>query len=387
MTKLKYDQCVRGDVKISKTDEKKYKIKFKKISDFLVYQVWVDDKTVNENRNVLNQKAIDWVNTNFTNNKNISFTPTTVMELGNKKYVFVIINAYMNNKNEVVFSVSTKSINTESLANSRLPIGKFQNVRFDIDPTPTNVGNGLCIPTPCTCFNFPYGIQLDNSGLYYLPSTDTATTNNVPINGVSYPPALWDAVNGYSFCFCNPCYQGVQYNFNITNANITNIITNLPDIYCLLWYYSNYNDYASMAVPTNNTLFPKITLPLYNSNSNSCQVYGGLFVQGLLTNLTTNSPLYNNVVFGFNSDSVSYVSLSSLSTYPGTAGLSLVGLASSNQAGEITYSLIPPLLAGTSISNNTLYLPETALSTITIQASQPYFNGTISFQLLFSLNY
>jgi len=30
----KYDQCVRGDVKISKTDEKKYKIKFKKISDF-----------------------------------------------------------------------------------------------------------------------------------------------------------------------------------------------------------------------------------------------------------------------------------------------------------------------------------------------------------------
>jgi len=42
----KYDQCVRGDVKISKTDEKKYKIKFQKISDFLVYQVWVKDKTV-----------------------------------------------------------------------------------------------------------------------------------------------------------------------------------------------------------------------------------------------------------------------------------------------------------------------------------------------------
>ena len=51
--------------------KKKYKIKFQKISDFLVYQVWDKDKTVNENRNVLNQKAINWVNTHFTNNKNI----------------------------------------------------------------------------------------------------------------------------------------------------------------------------------------------------------------------------------------------------------------------------------------------------------------------------
>jgi len=300
------------------------------------------------------------------------------MELGNKKYVFVIINAYMNKKNDVVFSVSTKSINTESSANSRLPIGKFQNVRFDIDPTPDNVGpGGVCVLTPCTCSNFPNGIQLENSGLYYLPSTDTATTNYVPINRMSYPPALWDPTNGYSFCFCNPCYQeGVQYNFNVTNANITNIITNLPDIYCLLWYYSNYNDWNSITgVFTNNTLFPNITLPLNNSNSTACQDYGEDpgFVPELLTDLTTNSPLYNIVI---SSNGLTIL------TYPGTAGLSLVGLANSNQAGEITYSLIPPLLAGASISNNTLYLPETYYQTIYIQASQPYINGTISITIL-----
>lgn len=73
------------------------------------------------------------------NNKNdeLVFTPTTIMETEDyEKYAFVIKNAYMNSCGKVVFTVSTEEIslaNNTSKKSVRLPEGKCNNVRFDID--------------------------------------------------------------------------------------------------------------------------------------------------------------------------------------------------------------------------------------------------------------
>ena len=144
----KFDQVVKGNVDIKKLSKNKYKITFSKISKFLKYQVWSSSsKKLNEERSVFYQKANKWVN-NFNSlnaalkasNKPL-FTPTTVMEIGDNKYVFVLDKAklrksHKDHKNHVVFTVSTKEIELSNGASKKLlklPSGKHDGVRFDID--------------------------------------------------------------------------------------------------------------------------------------------------------------------------------------------------------------------------------------------------------------
>ena len=96
----RFDQVVKGNVDIKKLSKNNYQIVFIEIEKFLLYQVWSDSsKTSNEERSVYYQKAKQWIN-NF-NSLNASlkasnkplFTPTTVMEIGNSKYIFVIDEA------------------------------------------------------------------------------------------------------------------------------------------------------------------------------------------------------------------------------------------------------------------------------------------------------
>ena len=68
------------------------------------------------------------------------FTPTTVIEMEDQdeNYAFVIHKARLNTCGHVVFTVSTKEIKLESNNTSskkliKIPCGKFNNVRFDID--------------------------------------------------------------------------------------------------------------------------------------------------------------------------------------------------------------------------------------------------------------
>ena len=92
-----FDQIVKGSITIKKQCKKKnYIITFRTNNQFLRYQVWSADNAVNSSRSVYKQSANSWVNQ--FNNLNASlkasnkplFTPTTVMEIGNKKYLFVI---------------------------------------------------------------------------------------------------------------------------------------------------------------------------------------------------------------------------------------------------------------------------------------------------------
>jgi hypothetical protein len=139
-----FDQIVKGNVSIKKLSKDEYKITFSKIGKFLMYQVWDKDSVdLNNKRIVKYVSAKEWVTTFKGYNKELDkngkplFTPTTIMETEDDcVYAFVIHKAYLNSCGKVVFTVSTKEI---SLANNtskklvRLPEGKCNNVRFDID--------------------------------------------------------------------------------------------------------------------------------------------------------------------------------------------------------------------------------------------------------------
>jgi hypothetical protein len=137
-----FDQIVKGNVTIKKISRNyKYKITFRKIGKFLQYQVW-DKNNINsrnDKRIVRYNSATQWIYSFIEQNKILKplFTPTTIMEIDNdKKFIFVIQKAYFNSRGYVIFIVSTREIqlqNNSSKKLTQLPIGKCNNVRFDID--------------------------------------------------------------------------------------------------------------------------------------------------------------------------------------------------------------------------------------------------------------
>jgi len=152
--KREFDQILSGDVKIKKLNNsnKEYEIKFSKknISKVLTYQTWSSTSAaLNSSRKVGEVKAKDWVKiffpkTPYATYAAVPFTPTTVMELGNKRHVFVINNAKVK-EGRVVFYVSSKDIdpnntNKQIKKLKKIPTTKkgremFRRVRFDIDDT------------------------------------------------------------------------------------------------------------------------------------------------------------------------------------------------------------------------------------------------------------
>jgi len=194
-----YDQILSGDVTISKvsSDDYTHKITFSKknISNVLMYQVWSDSSVeLNNDRIVKEVKATTWVKRAFrkieddsgdsdarpdcictkefkpvicangkkySNNcvagcagqtncvpfSDVPFTPTCVMELNNR-HVFVINNAKVNQRGQVVFYVSSQNIVLPSSQNNpnnkelkllkRIPTGSFRKARFDIDASKNN---------------------------------------------------------------------------------------------------------------------------------------------------------------------------------------------------------------------------------------------------------
>ena len=172
-----YDQVVKGNVKIIKiknNSDYTHKITFHKMGKFLQYQTWdpkgiveithlprdpgnenhprafneakeyiknnpdkvkIINYKINEDREVVLKNAKEWV---LFFNGVPGFTPTTVMEIGYKKYIFVIKKVKMNKNDKVVFYISTKEIHLDNKSNKmeklkKIPEGKYKNVRFDID--------------------------------------------------------------------------------------------------------------------------------------------------------------------------------------------------------------------------------------------------------------
>ena len=158
-----FDQIVKGNVTIKKLSSHRYRITFSKIGKFLVYQVWDKDNAgnLNSNRSVVYLSVKEWVE-NFNNlNKRLEeknkplFTPTTIMETEDYEcFAFVLDKANVNSFGRVVFTVSTKQIKLESNNTSsknliKIPCGKFNNVRFDIDAPDRKLPNVVYNVSDC----------------------------------------------------------------------------------------------------------------------------------------------------------------------------------------------------------------------------------------------
>ena len=152
-----FDQIVKGNVSIkkSKSSKDRYTITFSKIGKFLMYQVWdKDSENLNKKRKVGYVSAKTWVTAVKKYNKEIEdsdsdkhlYAPTTIMETEDDIYAFVIHTAYLNSHGQVVFTVSTKEISPQNNTSKkllRIPCGKFNNARFDIDNILDDFLNGL----------------------------------------------------------------------------------------------------------------------------------------------------------------------------------------------------------------------------------------------------
>ena len=157
-----FDQIVKGNVSIkkSKSSKDRYTITFSKIGKFLLYQVWDKDSVnLNKKRKVGYLSAKEWVkdfkkgNERLEENGKLLFRPTTIMETEDDDiYAFVIHKACLNSHGQVVFTVSTKEISLQNNTSKkllRIPCGKFNNARFDID--------SITFPTerPCILILYP----------------------------------------------------------------------------------------------------------------------------------------------------------------------------------------------------------------------------------------
>ena len=131
---MSFDQIIKGEVLIKKGDCNNYKITFQNPKDlFLIYQLFsYNNSSENKNRIIKNVSQKRWVN-NFQEDNNLhDFTPTTIMQIKDKMYIFVINNVNICN-GKMIFNVSSKTINnmTDNIAED-LPICKSV-ARFDID--------------------------------------------------------------------------------------------------------------------------------------------------------------------------------------------------------------------------------------------------------------
>jgi hypothetical protein len=211
------------EVIIEKKCHNKYQVKMRGVGDFLKYQTWSSTNTnnVNSKRSVSFVNAKNWVKDNFPKKlinptydelqqvfaqfvpgvvlpaipnppNNVTsgptfFTPTTVMEVGNKKYIFVIESATYNKdkKYNTVLNVSTTQIVKNNITKDlvKLPVNKkLNNVRLDIDSSDNVILNVTGIAVDATDDISYETYSCTNTKLSF---TYDDTTYNVPFSSLN----------------------------------------------------------------------------------------------------------------------------------------------------------------------------------------------------------
>jgi hypothetical protein len=223
-TNSKFDQVVQGNIDIKQFSKRKYKITFSEIHKFLKYQIWSDSsQQSNENRIVYYQKAKQWIqefnslNTSLKASNKPLFNPTTVMEIGSKKYLFVINKAKLNGNGHVVFKVSTKQIKLSDKKMLELPCGHHDGVRFDIDNDNSN--------------KLIYTVG-SNSGVGFSVNAALSPSGNIYYNTYFYLPlnaAIDPSKNGVIFLYNN---NPINDEINLSPYDNTSyIVTNVGTTY------------------------------------------------------------------------------------------------------------------------------------------------------------
>ena len=178
-----YDHLLRGNIKI-----KNNKVKIKNFTDLLTYQSWSDTfNKFNSKRTVNFLTVKSWVDINFKKynkgNPIVPYCPTTVMQIGYKKYVFVIKNAIYNEnkKYKLVFHISTKAIDSKN--KPKIPKGYFKRVRFDIDGFDKKIGNLINNLVPKTVMDSSYfkvEQEMHNTQQKYKSYISNMNSNDIP---------------------------------------------------------------------------------------------------------------------------------------------------------------------------------------------------------------
>lgn len=256
-----YDQVLTGDVKIKKNShgnsDHDHIITFskQKISTMFIYQVLSKSNTLNQNREIKELKATEWVKLAFSIP---AFTPTTVMKLQYGecpfhhkndhcdkyavcRHVFVINRAKVNKRGQVVFYVSSdvmtlppkpneylKSLKLAKKIPTTKSNEKFHNVEFAIDDLSYTT---YWVQSPGPGSNFPSELsdlgQIDTQISISQDSSLAAITlwgnsaNIVNIVSINNNPVStsYTLVLDYTLYPPDPFLYGFPTQNDITNGN------------------------------------------------------------------------------------------------------------------------------------------------------------------------
>ena len=302
----------------------KYQVNLAGIGNFLKYQTWSSTNVNNQNshRSVSLVSAKKWVRNNFPSSNN--FTPTTIMEVGNTKYIFVIENATYNNdkKYNTNFLVSIKPIikNCVSKPLVKLPINKIlHNVRFDIDAATTAV---VALP--------------DNSGVsnntnYSNQNYSNLSFNSITFNSCNFTSTIFTSSNFYSNTFNDCTFTSAIFD----NTNQSTTFNN-----------NNYNTFSSCTF--SNTSYQNANLT--GTSLTSANLTSVNFTKTNLTNVN----LTGATITGVNFESttltgvISQNLIFSTSTQPYNFPENWTLVDINNKNGNIGYCLLGP---GANLSN------------------------------------
>ena len=262
-----YDHLLCGNIKI-----KNNKVKIKNFTDLLIYQSWSDTFNKLNNKRTVNFLTVkSWVDISFKKynkgNPSVLYCPTTVMQIGYKKYVFVIKNAIYNKnkKYKLVFNISTKAIDSKN--KPKIPKGKFKRVRFDIDGFDKKIGNLINNIVPKTIldhsFYFKAEREMYNAQEKYqsnLNSNDDIPTQYFIDNGIP----IWNQEKtgscvAHSTCFLFTTIMAVGLNKTLYTADSWNPDTAPVKSSLINWltnFYPNPNKSYSFAQNCNNAGTP-----------------------------------------------------------------------------------------------------------------------------------
>ena len=115
-----------------------YKVTILSNNQLLFYQVWNKSGSGNNSRfaNEAYLNAFVKLFLDYNLNNQIKYAPSTVIDFGDSLHVLVMTNVKQDKKGRTVFYFAKNSVeirNKIQPIDSKLPIGKFSNVRFDID--------------------------------------------------------------------------------------------------------------------------------------------------------------------------------------------------------------------------------------------------------------
>ena len=136
---IDYDFFTKQDIGICLNKKTNiYKVTILTNSPLLFYQVWNKSGSGNNSRFANEEYLNDFVKIflDYNLKNQIKYAPTTVIDFGDSLHVLVMTNVKQDKKGRTVFYFAKNSVeirNKIQLIDSKLPIGKFSNVRFDID--------------------------------------------------------------------------------------------------------------------------------------------------------------------------------------------------------------------------------------------------------------